>query len=52
MQYPHPHHISSSLYHLVSLLDERSAGCDPDFDSGYEELDREFSELRLQLGNE
>jgi hypothetical protein len=43
---------TSSLFHLASLLDELSAGCDPDFDAGYDDLDREFAEARLQLGNE
>jgi hypothetical protein len=43
---------SSALFHLASLLDELSAGCDPDFDAAYEDLDREFAEARVQLGNE
>jgi hypothetical protein len=42
---------SSSIFQLASLLDELSAGCDPDFDAAYEELDREFAERRCQLGN-
>jgi hypothetical protein len=42
----------TSIFQLVSLLDELSAGCDPDFDAAYEELDREFAERRLHLGNE
>jgi hypothetical protein len=43
---------SSAIYHLASLLDELATGIDPDFDAGYEYLDREFAEARLQLGNE
>jgi len=43
---------SSTIYHLASLLDELSAGCDADFDAAYDELEREFAEARLQLGNE
>jgi hypothetical protein len=43
---------SSSFFHLASLLDELSAGCDPDFDAAYEELDREFAEARLRFGDE
>jgi hypothetical protein len=42
---------SSAIFHLASLLDELSAGCDPDFDTAYDDLDREFAELRCQLGN-
>ncbi len=37
---------------LFSLSDELSAGCDAEFDTGYDDLDREFAELRMQLGNE
>ena len=49
MQYIQTH---SSIFDLASQLDELSAGCDPDFDAGYEQLDREFAELRLPFGNE
>lgn len=49
MQYTQTH---ASLFDLASQLDELSAGCDPDFDAGYEQLDREFAERRLQFGNE
>jgi hypothetical protein len=38
-------------FHLHRLTDELSAGCDTDFDTAYEDLDREFQELRLQLSN-
>lgn len=37
---------------LLYLSDELTSGCDSDFDAAYEALDREFAELRLQLGNE
>ncbi len=43
---------TSSVFHLASLLNELSAGCDPDFDAAYEDLDREFAEARVQLGSE
>ena len=36
--------IVSRLHHLT---EEFSAGCDPEFDAGQEELEREFAELRL-----
>ena len=36
---------------LHQLSDELSAGCDSDFDTVYDDLDREFQELRVQLGN-
>ena len=44
--------IVSTAYRLTSQLDELSAGCDPEFDAAYEELDREFAEIRLQLGHD
>lgn len=48
----HSQTISSTIFHLASLLDELSAGCDPDFDATYEDLDREFAEARMQFGDE
>ena len=39
----------TSRFHQLS--EELSAGCDSDFDAAYDDLDREFQELRLQLGN-
>ncbi len=36
---------------LLILTDELSAGCDHEFDSVYDDLEREFAELRCQLGN-
>jgi len=47
----HIHDSQTVTSRLVRLIDELSAGCDPEFDSEYEELDREFAELRCQLGN-
>jgi hypothetical protein len=35
---------------ITAMLDRFPGGCDPDFDTGLEELEREFAELRLQLG--
>lgn len=43
--------IHSEFLHLASLLDDFSAGCDPDFDVAYDDLEREFAELRLHFGN-
>ncbi|WP_169974002.1 hypothetical protein [Tautonia rosea] len=36
---------------LIRRIDELEAGCDPDFDAGLEELEREFAELRLRFGD-
>lgn len=36
---------------LLDLADQLSAGCDPDFDTHQDDLEREFQELRLQLHN-
>jgi hypothetical protein len=41
----------SAAYRLPGLLDELSAGCDSEFDVVYDDLEREFAELRLQFGN-
>lgn len=50
MQNHTDHHAITSR--LLELAEELSPGCDPDFDTDQEELEREFAELRLQLGNE
>jgi hypothetical protein len=49
MQHIHDTHFATSR--LANVLDEMAAGGIPEFDPAYEELDREFAELRLQLGN-
>ena len=38
------HEIASRLYQLT---EELSAGCDSDFDTAHDDLEREFQELRL-----
>ncbi len=38
-----------SPLHLTQILEDISAGCDPEFDFVHEELEREFAELRCQL---
>ena len=36
---------------FLELPEEPSAGCDPDFDTADDDLEREVQELRLQLAN-
>ena len=48
MNYTDHHAINARL---LELTEELSAGCDPDFDTDREELEREFAELRLHFGN-
>jgi hypothetical protein len=50
MQHIHDTHSAPSS--LVSLLDELSVGCDAEFDASYDDLEREFAELRMQNGNQ
>lgn len=40
-----------AAYRLAALIEDLSAGCDADFDTDLEELERQFAELRLTLGN-
>ena len=47
----HIHDIHAAAYHLANQLEDLAAGCDPEFDAIYEELDREFAELRLHFGS-
>ena len=35
---------------IAAILDQFPEGCDPDFDAGLDDLEREFAELRFQLG--
>ncbi len=37
---------------ITARLNQLPGGCDPDFDAGLDALEREFAELRLQLGDE
>jgi hypothetical protein len=36
---------------LLALLDQFPESCDPDFDNGHEELEREFAALRLTFSH-
>jgi hypothetical protein len=46
------HDIQNRLCDISARLEEMSPWCDPEFDVVYEDLEREFAHLRLQLGNE
>lgn len=48
MNYSHFHSTNSRLLELTMEL---SAGCDADFDTVYDDLEREFAELRITLQN-
>jgi hypothetical protein len=43
------HDTPTAASRLAALLDDRSAGCDADFDAANGDLEREFAELRLGL---
>jgi hypothetical protein len=45
------HDINAESIRLTSLLGEYSAGCDAEFDTEHEELERQFAEIRLHFGN-
>ena len=45
MQNTTDHHAIASRFY--QLTDELSAGCDSDFDTAYDDLEREFQELRF-----
>jgi len=42
-----PSHFADSLSPMLALLDQFPAGCDPEFDDGNEELERQFAEFRM-----
>jgi len=45
----HQQHDTYAINRLMTLFDELPAGCDPDFDTGTKELERQFAELRINL---
>jgi len=45
MQNTSDHHDIASRFH--QLTEELSAGCDLEFDTAYDDLEREFQELRF-----
>jgi hypothetical protein len=47
----HLHAVQSNLFHLAGVIEDLAAGCDTDFDAAYDDLEREFAEVRCQLGN-
>jgi hypothetical protein len=53
MPYQTSHHTDaqSAVSRRAGTLDDLSAGCDPEFDAAYDDLDREFAEFRCQLGH-
>jgi len=45
--------LNTAILHQITLIDEYHAGCDPEFDHGFDptldDLEREFAELRMLL---
>jgi len=39
--------INSELYRVITSINEFDGTCDPAFDNQYEELERQFAELRI-----
>ncbi len=44
-------HSFANLSDFIRQLDDLAAGCDPDFDAAYRELEREFAEHRLSFSD-
>ena len=38
---------SSTATQLIAAIEEFSGACDPDFDSGFDELEHQFAEIPL-----
>jgi hypothetical protein len=47
----HAHDIRANALDQIHLTLDLSAGCDPDFDAGLDDLQHEFAELRVHFGN-
>ena len=48
----HYQNVASELFRVTVAIDEFDGTCDPAFDNDFEELERQFAELRLSLANE
>jgi hypothetical protein len=51
MPITHDHTTQHTLLQLAGILEDLAAGCDHEFDAVYDDLEREFAEIRCQLGN-
>jgi hypothetical protein len=47
----HFHDSQTVTSRILTLIDDLSVGCDSEFDAAYDDLEREFAELRCQPGN-
>jgi hypothetical protein len=45
------HATESAVLHLAGLIEDRAARCGGEYDPELDELEREFAELRWQLGH-
>ena len=48
----HTAHTFTSISPLIAAIEEFDGACHPDFDTGLEELERQFAEYRLTLAND
>lgn len=44
--------INSEIHRVIAAIEEFDGACDPAFDNEFEELERQFAELRLQLASD
>ncbi|QVL31641.1 hypothetical protein KIH39_22785 [Telmatocola sphagniphila] len=51
MQFTSQKFDSTRFLELTSILEGHPAGCDPEFDAVYDDLEREFAELRFSLNH-
>ena len=43
----YPADINAELFRVITAIEEFDGACDPAFDNEFEELERQFAELRL-----
>jgi hypothetical protein len=51
MHNTHNHTTQYTLIELAGILEDLAAGCDHEFDAMYDDLEREFAELRCCISN-
>jgi hypothetical protein len=48
----YPTDIASEMFRVTATIEEFDGACDPAFDNGLDELERQFAEYRLVLASD
>jgi hypothetical protein len=48
----HNQHVASELFRVTAAIEEFDGACDPAFDNDFDELERQFAELRISQAHD